>query len=224
VGRSVAPPWVDTGPPIPAGRSAGPGLAASAAEGWFIESFSVVLRLDSDPIEALERRQIVATADGIEEIRTSVSVPRCLDDLEQAHGLESELLYGGALEARQQPYDSYFENVIVLPRPLRCGERHEYAIRQRIPPGQRMTSHYVHVPFRRSDHFEIRVRFDPRCLPKAVWLLNAAPTAAIYQREPTADLMNPDRFGEVYASFREMRPGLGYGICWREDDLIPPGS
>lgn len=224
VGRSVAPPWADDRPLAPAERSAGPGLAAPVADGWFIESLSAVLRLDTDPIEALERRQIVATVDGLTEIISSVSVPRRIDDHEQAHGLESELMYGGALEARQQPYDSYFENVIVLPRPLRSGERHEYAIRLRIPAGQRMTPHYVHVPFRRSDRFEIRVRFDPRRLPQSAWLLKAAPAAALYQNDPTAELVTPDRFGEVYASFREMRPGLGYGICWRESDLISTSS
>jgi hypothetical protein len=112
--------------------------------------------------------------------------------------------------------------VIVLPRPLRAGERHEYSIRLRIPPGQRMASHFLHVPFRRSDHFELRVRFDSQRPPGTVWLLRDAPTAMIYQREPEAQTMVPDRFGEVHASFRDMRPGLGYGVRWREDDRESP--
>jgi hypothetical protein len=217
--RSVAPPWADSAPPASSGRP-----VADQPDGWYIESFSALLRLDADPVEALERRLIVATADCLGELVTSISVPRHPDYAQQAHGLESELLYGGSLELRQQPYDSYFQNVIVLPRPLRSGERHEYAMRLRIPAGQHMASHYVHVPFRRSDHFELRVRFDPRRPPQAVWLLRGAPTALIYQREPIAETLLPDRFGEVHVSFRDMRPGLGYGVCWRELDQIPTGS
>jgi hypothetical protein len=150
-----------------------------------------------------------------------VTVPRHPDALDQPVGLESELLYGGSLELRQQPHDSFFANVIVLPRPLDANERHEYSLRLRMPRGQRMASHFLHVPFGRSDRFELRVRFDPQRLPRTVWLLRDAPTAVIYQPEPAAETTVPDRFGEVQASFRGMRPGLGYGVRWRENDQIP---
>jgi hypothetical protein len=233
VRESVAPPWAD-GPPsaraerpaAAAGATAGASAAGSGADGWFMESFSAVLNMDSEPVEALEWRRIVATADGLRELVTSVTVPRHPDDGGQAHGLESELLYGGSIQARQQPYDSFFQNVIVLPRPLRAGERHEYAIRLRVPPGQRMNPHYVHVPYRRSDRFELRVRFAPARVPDAVWLVRDAPTAVLYRADPGGERLTPDRFGEVYASFVEMRPGLGYGIRWREPeaDRISPGS
>ena len=216
VSRSVVPPWA-SGP-----RPGGPGAASPSAWGadeansWFIESVSALLRMDADLIEALERRVVVATTDGLSAIVTSVSVPRHPQDAGQAHGLESELLYGGSIERRLQPYDGYFQNVIVLPRPLRVGERHEYAMRLTIPAGQRMTPHYVHVPYRRSDHFELRVRFDPRRLPECVWILRDAPAALIYQGAPTAETVTPDRFGDIRISFRDMRPGFGYGVRWAE--------
>jgi hypothetical protein len=233
---SIAPPWAgqagpDAGGVLPADflpASPGEGAADEApagadapsvtagAEGWLVESFNALLRLDTEPIEALERRVIVATADGLTELVTSVSVPRHPTDTDQAHGLESELLYGGSLELREQPYESYFKNVIVLPHPLRQGDRHEYALRLRIPAGQRMASHYVYVPFNRSDHFELRVRFNPRHLPRAVWTLLGAPTAVIYERGPSQETLAPDRFGEVHVSFRALRLGLGYGVCWQE--------
>jgi hypothetical protein len=231
---SIVPPWagadrLDAAGPdgdheadSPPGRPShqGPDEATGAgmakAEGWFVESFSALLRLDTEPIEALEQRVIVATSDVLGEVATSVSVPRHPTDDDQAHGLESELLYGGSLELREQPYESYFKNIIVLPRPIRKGERHEYAMRLRIPAGQRMASHYVYVPFNRSDRFELRVRFNPRQLPRAIWMLQGAPTAVIYERGPTPATLTPDRFGEVHVSFRALRLGLGYGVCWQE--------
>lgn len=226
VSRAVEPPWASNGPqfgassgtetaapagkPVPAGDS-----EADAPDGWFIESFGALLRLESDPVEALEFRTVVATVDGLTELVTSLSVPRPHDDAGGAQDLESELLYGGRLERRGQPYDSFFQNVLALPRPLRAGDRHEYAIRHRIPPGQRMAPHYVHVPYRRSDRFDLRVRFGADRLPAEVWTLRAAPAAAIYGRSPSAEQLIPDRFGEVRVSFTGLRPGLGYGISWR---------
>ena len=218
--RPVTPPWAyrvpppaSLAPPADAGR---PPRPDDPPDGWFIESFTALLRLDSEPVEALEHRIIVSTVDGLSELVTSLSVPRHPDDASQAHRLDSELLYGGSLELSEQPYESYFRNVIVLPRPLRQGERHKYALRLRIPPGQRMAPQYVHVPFRSSDHFDLRVRFNPQHPPRAVWVVRAAPTAVIYEREPAAETVLPDRFGEVQVSFDELRLGLGYGLRWSE--------
>lgn len=238
---AISPPWAaERAVPVgdlreAAAPEAGAASVTGGTEGWFVESFSALLRLDTEPIEALEQRVIVATIDGLSELVTSVSVPRHPDDADQPHGLESELLHGGLLELREQPYVTYFKNVIVLPRALRKGERHEYALRLRIPAGQPMASHYVYVPFSRSDHFDLRVRFNPGYLPRAVWILPGAPTAVIYQREPLHETLVPDRFGEVHVSFCALRPGLGYGLCWQElrrprqsrapeIDQISPGS
>ncbi len=214
---SISPPWAEPAPDAAkAGAAIGAASAAGDGDDWFVESFAALLRLDTEPIEALEQRVIVATADGLGELATSISVPRHPTDSDRAHGLESVLLHGGSLELREQPYESYFRNVIVLPRALRAGERHEYALRLRIPAGQRMANHYVYVPFRRSDHFELRVRFNPQHLPQAVWLLDGVPTAVIYERSPNKETLVPDRFGEVHVTFRALRLGLGYGLCWQE--------
>jgi transcriptional regulator with XRE-family HTH domain len=219
VNRSVLPPWLEAGP---AGQPATdePGPADPGRQNWFTESFTALVRADIEPVEVIERKTIVATADGVGAITTSVNVPRHPDALDQPVGLESELLYGGSLELRRQPHDSFFANVIVLPRPLGANERHEYSLRLRMPAGQRMASHFLHVPFGRSDRFELRVKFDPRRLPATVWLLRDAPTAVIYQPEPAAETVIPDRFGEVQATFSDMRPGLGYGVRWRENDQL----
>jgi hypothetical protein len=86
--ESVSPPWARGVP-----RAADSRLA----DGWYIESFTALLRLDVEPVEALEQRRIVATADGVSELVTSVSVPRHAHAPDRPHGLESELLYGGLI-------------------------------------------------------------------------------------------------------------------------------
>lgn len=225
---SVVPPWADRGGPdradvAGARRESDPmesepdQPAVTGSDGWYIESFTALLRLGVEPIEADERRVIVATVDGLSELSTSISIPRHPDDSSPAHLLETELLHGGSLELREQPYESFFRNVIVLPRALQSDERHEYTLRRRIPPGQPMAAHYVHVPFRRSDYFELRVCFNLEHPPRAIWKLSGVPTAVIYEREPISETMTPDRFGEIHVTFRDLRLGLGYGVCWLDE-------
>jgi hypothetical protein len=224
---SILPSWAAddlAGEPGTASRPEGNGRPSAGRDGpggdpadaWFSESCTALLRLDTEPIESLEQRVVVAVADGVAELATSMSVPRHPRDGGAAHGLDAELLHGGSIQLREQPYESYFRNVIVLPRPLRRGERHEYAMRFRIPPDQPMAPHFVQVPLRRTDCFEARVRFSPGRLPRAVWRLAGAPTAVIYERGPARDTLVPDRFGEVHVSFRDLKVGLAYGVCWQD--------
>lgn len=221
VSRSVLPPWATSAAPPaqdPGSRVAavtGKGFRASDDD-WYIESFSAVLRLDGDQVEAWERWRIVSTVDGLTAIVAAMNVPRHPDEPGQAPQLRSELVYGGLIESRQHPHDGYFQNVIALPRPLSAGEGHEYCMLQRLPAGQRMAPHYTHVPFRRSDSFDLRIRFGPGRVPALVWRVAGAPSTLVYRQVPSEEALVPDLFGEVHTSFDAMSPGLSYGISWRE--------
>ena len=188
---------------------------ADRVETWYIQELSTILRLDTDRIEAIERRRIVSLVDGLTELDTFVSVPRERDDALSTHDLEVDVLQGGLLEAREQPYESSFRNVISLPSPLNSGDRHEYILRFRIPPGQPMAPHYMHVPMRRSERFDLRIRFARPRPPTAVWRLDGVPTAVIYERGPGSDILTLDRVGEVYAGFGDLKQGFAYGIRWQ---------
>jgi len=218
----TGPPWTVDPPWFaqfrrPAAASA-PGLADTTASSedadWYVESFDALLRLDVEPVEAIERRVITAARDFVRELSTSIRVPRDHAESAEAHALQVELLRGGQLALKEQPHENYDGNVIVLPRPLAAGERHEYALRIRLPAGQQMASHYVHVPFRRCDSFELRVRFNPAQLPAAIWPVDGAPITVIYEGRQLRDILVPDRFGEVCVQYHDLHVGLGYGICW----------
>jgi hypothetical protein len=236
-GRAVEPPWASSGTPSPltgaeltgaeptgaeptGAELNGPSYPAAgdpaAPDGWYVESFSALLRMDKPSPEAVEHRVIVAVRAGVSELATSISVPRHPAEADGAHQLEAELLYGGSLELREQPYESYFRHFIALPRSLAAGERHEYQLLLRVPPGQQMAPHYVYVPFCRSDRFELRARFSVSRPPSAIWVLSGAPTAVIYERRTEHATIAPDRFGEVHVEFRDLQVGRGYGICWQE--------
>jgi len=207
--RAVEPPWADA-----SGRGENGTEGSGTAEGWYLQSLVAEVRLDAEPIEAIEKRLIVATVNGLAEIATSVSVPRHPDDTSESHELEAELLDGGSLEQREQPFQSYFRNVVALPRPLQIGDHHEYTLRLRIPRGQPMAPHYVHVPLQRSDHFDLLVRFNPLRPPQQVWKLEGVSTTVLYERNPASELIAPDETGEVHVTFRGLRQGLSYGVSW----------
>jgi hypothetical protein len=220
-GPTVEPPWMTRVRPAPEaplllGGDNPLAAAVTAPDGWYVESFSSVLRMDKPSPEAVEHRVIVAVTSGISELATSVSVPRHPDDPAAAHALEAELEFGGSLELRDQPSESYFRNFITLPRPLNAGDRHEYQLRLRVPAGQAMAPHYAYVPFCRSDYFELRARFSPDRLPSAIYVLCGTPTAVIYERDATQRRVTPDRFGEVHVEFRNLQQGRAYGVRWQD--------
>jgi DNA-binding XRE family transcriptional regulator len=219
------------GPAVPAAAVPAPASPAAATpvagtpvaqgpedskDGWYVESFAASLRLDTPQPEAIEDRVIVATMDGLREIATSISVPRRPGDSAPEHRLSAELVYGGSLRLSEQPYESYFRNVISLAKPLKSGEHHEYRLLIRIPPGQAMTPHYIYMPFQRTDRFSLRVRFNPQRLPKSVRALRGTPPVVIYEDQPDGTVLTPDRFGEINIEFRNIRLGLGYGVFWQE--------
>jgi hypothetical protein len=49
-----------------------------------------------------------------------------------------------------------------------------------------------------------------------VWRLDGVPTTVIYEREPVAEVLVPNRFGEVSAVFDDLRIGYGYGLSWSD--------
>lgn len=192
------------------------GCPRTDPHGWYTESVQAHLSLDTPTPEAFERRVVVATCDGLAHIPVAFSVPRLDDGPAADHGLDVAVVQGGRLELREHPYESFFQQRLVLPSPLPAGARHMYELRLRIPPAQPMAPHFVHVPLTRSERFSLRVRFDPANPPRAVWRLAGVPTAVIYQQVPGTSVLRPDGRGTVAVEFEDMRVGYGYGLCWQE--------
>lgn len=186
-----------------------------APHGWYVKSLATWLRLDLDSPIALEDRTVIAARDGLQEIVTSMSVPRRAADASPRHDLEVELLVGGALVLREQPHESQFRHVVALPRPLRTGDEHFYRLSIRIPPGQMMSQHAVQIPLQRSDSYQLTVRFSLDRPPTAIWLLDGVPPAVLRDREPRSRQVEADRFGEITVRFEDLLQGQAYGLRWQ---------
>jgi len=143
-----------------------------------------------------------------------MSLPRVPTDRGTARRLTARVLYGGSLVTAERTSDSWFHYVLELPRPLRAGERHEYAMSFQVPANQPMRTHYVYTPPYRCDRFDLRIRFGHQDFPTRVWRVTEAFMRTVDDGQPTDDLLVPDDAGEVSLRFHDLQPGFGYGVQW----------
>jgi hypothetical protein len=162
----------------------------------------------------VDEREIVVTGSSLGGITLPFTLPRHPDDRDGTHELLTDVMFGGKFVVNQQVSDSRFDVKIQFPRLLQHGETHRYAIIYRLPKGQRMTPHYVHVPHHPCDEFELRVRFDEHAMPGDIRRITAAFHREIEDRQPDTEILRPDGAGEVYVQFTNLRVGFAYGIQW----------
>ncbi len=191
-----------------------PERAPEAGDGWYVRRFTALVRLDGRAPEVTETRTVVATRDGVGELETAFSLPRHPADRRPTHDLGVALLYGGRLVRRQQRSESHFEFAVELPAALGAGEHHEYALRLRVPDGQPVRQHYVFIPHRRCDLFEMRLRFDPARVPRRLWRVTESPVRVIDDGQPSGEPLEADPAGEIHQVFPGPRQGFAYGVQW----------
>lgn len=184
-----------------------------SGSGWYIDHLDVVLRLDTYPVQSIERRSIVSTVSGLEKVANSVTfIPA--DDREPTLSSPPlvEVIFGAVSEPTGVISGGNLTSDILLPKALARGERHTYGIVVSGPP---TAPHFVCAPTRRHNNFTLTIRFDQKRLPRRAWVLDGALYRAIDQATPTSDLRIPDRAGEVRQRFGKLERGLVYGIQWQ---------
>lgn len=196
-------------------RWRGQAPAADEAGGWYIERFSAVYLLDGETPEAVERRVIRSTADGLAELAVALDVP--VDSGQPRLPLKLEMISGGELDLVQEMARTRTRYVIRLPHPLLAGQRHEYQTRIRVLPGGPLRDYYVFRPERRCDQFDLRVRFDRGRVPAWVRRVDGEDVHSYntYEGAPAqSDLVGVDPVGEASASFSGLRQHFGSGLQW----------
>lgn len=150
--------------------------------GWHTVEARVILTLDGAVPEAIEHYRIVAAQDNLREV-----------DLASAFA-QPAVMYGGTQRGA----------VLVLPEPLMSGQHHDFVVRSRNPVRPRQ---FLHMPRRRCDYLELRVRFDGDRLPRVVSRLQGRPP-----RDKGRVPIN--RAGEIQLTFHELTRGQAYGARW----------
>jgi hypothetical protein len=190
------------------------GPAGSDPQDWHVQDFEAVLRLDLPSPTCYERRTIVADSDDLDTVTILYTIPRHAADESPEHEMQVDINYGAKVVARERVSDSLFKYVLKLPTALRRGTRHEYGMIVRLPQGQPMRPHYVYVPERPCERFELRVRFPSDQAPVQVERVSAAFHRAIDESSRHPELIHVDSVDEVRARFVDLAPRYGYGIRW----------
>jgi hypothetical protein len=184
---------------------------------WHTETLRALLNLDRAAPEAFEFRRIVADQHDLTEIDLAVTLTDA-DAAAADPNLGVDVLYGGSLVRRTMETARRFGLALALPHPLERGEQHDFALRFRVPPGQIMRPHFVCVTKQACDLIEVRVKFDEKRPPAAVWRL-----AKVFQD----DLDDPahrgepvpvDAAAELRIEFTQVSPGFAYGVQWDMED------
>ncbi|HEY0640438.1 MAG TPA: hypothetical protein VGD67_22640 [Pseudonocardiaceae bacterium] len=203
------------------GEPPGPAAAAEQHEtdawdddSWYLERFSAILLLNREQPEAIEERTVVSTIDGLTRLAVPLGIPRHPREERAKLGVDMNILYGAEPESVERRGEKMFVQYLRLPRPLARGERHVWARTARIPDGQLMTPRYVHIPLRRCDQFEVRLKFHRDRLPRVIWQVAKVPEFIFADQRPGREHLEPDALGEVHVRFTDLQLGLGYGVAW----------
>ncbi|MBN6033355.1 hypothetical protein JYK18_00405 [Amycolatopsis sp. 195334CR] len=181
---------------------------------WHTESLRVTLSLDQPVPEAFEFRRIVADADDITELDLALTLtpPAHRSHSPREEDLQIDVFHGGVMASRVQETSDRAGLALRLPAPLRRGERHDISLRFRAALRY---PHYVCVPRRPVEAFELHVRFA-RPMPAEIQRLDRVFQEDARNHGVHGAVLEPDGSGEVHVEFRDLAPGFAYGVRWQE--------
>ncbi|HEY0640656.1 MAG TPA: hypothetical protein VGD67_23750 [Pseudonocardiaceae bacterium] len=189
---------------------------------WRVRRFETLLRLDQESPVCEEQRVIVAERDGLDTITFQYTIPRTEHQPGNGDGnsggagnrMHLDVRFGARLLERERVSCSRFRFVLGLPRPLAEGEEHTFGMTVRLPAEQPMRPHYLYVPERPCEAFELRVRFPDGRRPRRVERVDGAFHRDIDEVPGHAEAVVVDGVNEAFTSFGELVPRLGYGLRW----------
>jgi hypothetical protein len=184
-------------------------------DGWALDSYTVVLRMEGPTPEAIETRRIRATKHGLDQVYIFARVLR--HDSDTSHLDPRAIItanYGCRLGEVERISNAYFRQYIILPRALAEGEVHEFGVTVKIPEGRLMVPRRVFIPQIEAKSFDLTIHFGKDYEPEFVWRLNEVPDLMVDDWRPDNEIIELDAVGEVSVSFSGLKPGLVYGAAW----------
>jgi hypothetical protein len=186
-------------------------------KGWFVKRLKALLRLDTDEPELTEERVIVATRDGLSRISARFTIPRVEDGRDGERRMAADAQHGVRISASTREGQRHFRWLLDLPHPLARGEAHTYSLVYRLCDGRPIRTSYAFVPLVTCESFTVRLRFDPRRPPRAVWRLDRVPPSVLTDPPQPGEPLPLDGASEVAQDFTAPQLGYAYGIRWLAD-------
>lgn len=192
-----------------------PEPAARATSDWRTAELRLALALDRPSAEVLQYRRVVAERDGVRELDLAMTVAAPAGErIPVAGDLGVHLFHGGTLVTRGTGSTGRFTFSLLLPRPLDRGEAHDFALQVSLPAGRPLRPYFVSVLEHPCDELDLRVRFDRRRPPAAVWSLRGAHQHEVTTAVPAGERVALDHAGETRIVARDLTQGRVYGLRW----------
>lgn len=190
------------------------GVYAAPEAAWRTTALRVEVALDQPRPEVVEHRRIVSQQSALTTLALAVTLaPRTGLPETRVAEPHIEVVHGGVLGERGMESSDRLGFVVRLPRPIDRGESHAFACRYKLAAGM-LRPHLACVPRHPCDLFTLHVRFGEAVPAPRVWLLRG-----VLQRDVGDDLapgeeLSVDPGGEIQVRFRDLSPGLAYGLRW----------
>jgi hypothetical protein len=188
--------------------------AAAAIGGWYLSLLDATLLIDEET-EAIERRRIVATSAGLQEITVAFELPSRPGPHQE---VKHEILHGGTLLAAEETRSRNRSRLVIrFPAPLQAGEAHEYTVRMRVSASlsTELRPYYLVTPERRCDAFDLKAHFGPTRVPAWARRIDGETRQMTEDAVPSeANMVAIDNAGDISLSFRNLQKYLSYGVEW----------
>jgi hypothetical protein len=183
---------------------------------WRTTDLKVFLSFDLTVPEVFEIRQVMALREGLTELDVGMTLtpPPGWNGEGSLEDLGVDLLYGGQFTGRAMRSSNRIAFRLCLPATLGRSERHEYALRVKLPTERGIAPHYVCTPDYECESFELSIRFRTDSPPVRVWRLPGVLPLELDDAKASRTPITPNAFGEVHETFTDLEPHLSYGVGW----------
>lgn len=188
-------------------------LVAAAADdrGWFLgELIAYVDFRDERPIHRA-RRTLVVTAPTLDRVTEMISLPGYGEA-----GPDFRVQGAATLEDARLVGPQTWEFVLRLDRTYSCGDTVEYETALRLPSRREGDPLLVMAPRRDCWHFQATVHLGD--LADRAWVLDGVTAPTALSEDPNVPPVDLTATPVPRAEFRDLTPGLVYGIKWRWAD------
>jgi len=184
-----------------------------APSGWVVRSIGSEVDLRGDLASVVSDKTILAI-DPITELTESVYFGANSPDAPDPQ-IQIEVLSGGRLSLLDRVAANIWRYKIDLVKPLSAGDMHRFQVRITTSARQHLPPYNAVAPLRPCREFTCSVMFPPEQVPRRMQRVDGLPTSVF--NDPIDDSSPHPPSATVRTVFRNLEPGLAYGLRWSHD-------
>ena len=184
-----------------------------APSGWVVRAMGSEVDLRSDPESVVADKTILAI-DPLTELTESVYFGGS-DAQNPEPQIQIEVLSGGTLSGVDRITPNIWRYRVGLAKRLAPGDTHRFLVRILTSGSEHLPPYNALAPMRPCTEFICSARFPSDRVPRRIQRIDGLPTSVFNDPVDDSSPFPPDEF--VRTIFRNLEPGLAYGLRWSSD-------